>query len=61
MTETPFPPALPGDAPVPTPAPGNTELIERVERIRDHRAIPLSEGERRDAEAGATPPTPDNA
>lgn len=37
------------------------QLLKRVERIRDHRAIPLSEAERRDAEAGATPPTPDNA
>src|SRR5690606_3375557 len=35
MTQTPFPPALPGDAPVPTSASGNADLIERVERIRD--------------------------
>ncbi|AUZ53909.1 MoxR family ATPase [Stenotrophomonas acidaminiphila] len=35
MTDLPAPPALPGDAPTPAPAPGNVELIERVERLRD--------------------------
>ncbi|WP_296246737.1 MoxR family ATPase [uncultured Stenotrophomonas sp.] len=37
MTDELTPPALPGDAPAPTPAPApvNTDLIERVERIRD--------------------------
>ena len=35
MTDLPAPPALPGDVPTPAPAPGNDELIERVERLRD--------------------------
>ena len=37
MTDEFTPPALPGDAPAPTPAPApvNTDLIERVERIRE--------------------------
>ncbi|WP_427852456.1 AAA family ATPase [Stenotrophomonas acidaminiphila] len=35
MTDLPAPPALPGDAPTPAPAPGNVDLIERVERLRD--------------------------
>ncbi|WP_232522614.1 AAA family ATPase [Stenotrophomonas acidaminiphila] len=35
MTDLPAPPALPGDVPTPAPAPGNVELIERVERLRD--------------------------
>ena len=37
MTDELTPPALPGDAPAPTPAPApvNTDLIERVERIRE--------------------------
>ena len=35
MTQTPFPPALPGDAITAVPAPANADLIERVERIRD--------------------------
>jgi len=35
MTDLPAPPALPGDAPTPAPAPGNVELIDRVERLRD--------------------------
>ncbi|WP_313249650.1 MoxR family ATPase [Stenotrophomonas acidaminiphila] len=35
MTDLPAPPALPGYAPTPAPAPGNVDLIERVERLRD--------------------------
>ena len=33
--DLPAPPALPGDVTTPAPAPGNVELIERVERLRD--------------------------
>jgi len=36
-------------------------LLKRVERIRDHRAMPLSEAELREAAAGDTPPAADKA
>ncbi|NLF16104.1 MAG: ribosome-associated translation inhibitor RaiA [Lentisphaerae bacterium] len=37
------------------------QLLKRVERIRDHRAMPLSEAELREAAAGDTPPAADKA
>ncbi|MCL7715808.1 AAA family ATPase [Stenotrophomonas mori] len=35
MTDQPSPPALPGEAPVPPPASAPTDLLARVERLRD--------------------------